>query len=454
MRNLISAVTTRGKPPVAYAPRGAGFSSQLVSTFARSTQLAQMKRNPTVFAVVNSLSMAVAKADWKLYRKSATGNEDDRVEIAPDDHAASKLWNNPNGWWSRNRLVRAGQQHQDLTGLTYFVVQRFASAKSIPIGLWPMRPDRVFPVAGDSNTYLRGWIYRGPDGQQVPLDVDQVLEIVTPDPEDPYGGISPVASLLPTLDAARFSQLYARNFYLNDATPGGVIEVPTQLADSEWTAFQKRWAETHKGVDKAHRIAMLENGMVWKTVDPSNRDNQFVESRQDQRDEITEGWAFPKSMLGASNDVNRAIAEANRATFAENLIVGRLDAWKDMLNTNYLSLFGPTGDGVEFDYVSPVPADKLLEAQVQQAISVAVRNLTQAGYDGAAVAEWAELPEDMGWQRPSVSTSTVNGNPDDDQTTAQAADPDDPTPDAPVPAAAFRKRVATNGHTVPSWGAL
>jgi len=451
VRNLISAVTSRGKPPVSYGA-GGPFSVQMVSTYARRTQLEQMARNPTVFAVVNTLSMAVAKADWKLYRKSATGNEDDRVEIAPDNHAASKLWNNPNGWWSRNRFIRAGEQHQELTGLTYVVVQRFRSARSIPIGLWPMRPDRVFPVAGDSNTYLQGWIYRGPDGQQVPLDVDQVLEIVTPDPMDPYGGISPVSALLPTLDAARFSQIYARNFYLNDATPSGVIEVPTKLGDTEWNQFQKRWAETHKGVDKAHRIAMLENGMTWRTVDPSNRDNQFVESRQDQRDEITEGWAFPKSMLGASNDVNRAVAEANRATFAENLVVPRLDAWKDMLNTNYLPLFGPTADGVEFDYVSPVPADKLLEAQVNQAIAMALRNLVQAGFDGTAAAEFLGLPQ-MAWERPAVATSTANGNPDD-ETAAQAADPDDPTPDAAVPAAAFRKRLATNGHAVKSWGAL
>jgi HK97 family phage portal protein len=452
MRNLISSVVSRGKPPVPYSAGGA-FSHQLVSTYARRTMLEQMTRNPTVFAVVNTLSMAVAKADWKLYRKSTTGNDDDRVEIAPDAHAASKLWSNPNGWWSRNRLVRAGEQHQELTGLTYFVVQKYKSTNSIPIGLWPMRPDRVFPVAGDSSNYLQGWIYRGPDGSQTPLRVDEVLEIVTPDPMDPYGGISPVASLLPTLDAARFSQLYARNFYLNDATPGGVIEVPTKLSDPEWTSFQKRWAETHKGVDKAHRIAMLENGMAWKTVDPSNRDNQFVESRQDQRDEITEGWAFPKSMLGASNDVNRAVAEANRATFAENLVVPRLDAWRDMLNTNYLPLFGPTADGIEFDYVSPVPADKLLEAQVNQALSVAVRNLVQVGYDGDAVAEWADLPE-MTWERPAVATAPENGSPDDQETAADAADPDAPEPNGAVPAAAFRKRLATNGHPVPSWGAL
>lgn len=451
MRNLISAaaggMAGATKPPVAYSA-GGPFSALLMSTYSKRAQLEQMGRNSTVFAVVNSLSMAVAKAKWHLYRSAPSGKDEDRTEITGDQHAALRLWNNPNGWWSQNRLIRAGEQHQDLTGLTYFVVQRSKVMRSLPIGLWPMRPDRVFPVPGDSSSFLAGWIYRGPDGEQVPLKVDEVLEIVTPDPMDPYGGISPVQALLPTLDASRFRQLYDRNFYLNDATPGGIIEMPTKLSDPDWQKFQQRWADTHKGVDKAHRIAMLEQGMKWVTVDQSNRDMQFIELRQDARDEITEAWAYPKSMLGASNDVNRAVAEANRATFAENLVVPRLDAWRDMLNHNYLPLFGVTAQGLEFDYDNPVPEDKLLTAQVNQAASQALLNAVNAGYDGAAILEWLGLPA-MQWERPTVTTSTAAPAPDDDQTAAQR-DPDDPTPD--VPAAAFRKRLATNGHHLAGWG--
>lgn len=446
MRNLISAAANAlsgaQKPPVAYSAGGA-FSMGLVSTYARRTQLEQMGRNPTVFAVVNSLSMAVAKAGWHLYRKAASGKDEDRQEITT--HAALNLLNNPNGWWSRNRLIRSGQQHQDLTGLTYFVVQRSKVLRSLPIGLWPMRPDRVFPVPGDTNTYLVGWVYRGPNGEQVPLEPDEVLEIVTPDPMDPYGGISPVQALLPTLDAARFQQMYNRNFYLNDATPGGIIEVPTFLSDTQWNTFQRRWAETHKGVDKAHRIAMLEQGMKWVTVDPSNRDMQFTETRQDQRDEITEAWAYPKSMLGASNDVNRAIAEANRATFAENLVVPRLDAWRDMFNTNYLPMFGATAQGLEFDYDNPVPEDKLLTAQIDEAVSNALRNAVAAGFDGAAILEWLNLPA-MDWSKPVAPTpaSPRAGRQQD-------GDGQDQPGDTP-PAAAFRKGLATNGHAVAGWG--
>jgi hypothetical protein len=183
-------------------------------------------------------------------------------------------------------------------------------------------------------------------------------------------------------------------------------------------------------------------------VDPSNRDNQFVESRQDQRDEITEGWAFPKSMLGASNDVNRAVAEANRAQFAENLVVPRLDAWRDMLNHNFLPLFGSTAQGIEWDYVNPVPADKLLEAQVNQALGMAMYNAQRAGYDGNDILNWLGLPE-MTWEAPAPPVAP--GAADEP---LAGDDQDQADPNGQVPAAAFRKRLATNGHKVSSWGAL
>lgn len=449
MRNLISSLSS-GKAPVSYSPNGR-LSTALVSTYNIRTQLEQMRRNPTVFAVVNTLSRGVAKAQWQLWRSAASGKPEDRVQVT--SHAALNLLGDPNKFFTPHRLVRSGEQHQLLTGRTYFVVQRSPVMRSMPIGLWPMRPDRVTPVP-DTTSFLGGWIYTGPNGERVPLAVDEVLSIVTPDPMDPYGGISPVASLLPTLDATRFAQEYTRNFYINDASPGGIIQAPTQLSDLQFDQFQKRWTETHKGVDKAHRIAILENGMQWTAVGANQRDMQFVEQRQDNRDEITEAWAFPKSMLGASDDVNRAIAEANRATFAEQLIVPELDAWKDMYNHDYLPLFGATAGGLEFDYVNPVPEDKLLQAQVNQAVSYALKLAIDAGVDAHDVMEWLGLPK-MGYNAPVMPTPTSlpPGTTPPDGGPAEAKPPRQPWEDDGPGARNASRRVLTNGHRV-SWGAL
>jgi hypothetical protein len=70
-----------------------------------------------------------------------------------------------------------------------------------------------------------------------------------------------------------------------------------------------------------------------------------------------EAFGIGKTMLGITEAVNRATSEAAEVIFAKWLIVSRLDRIKGALNTNYLPLFGPLGEGVEFDYRSPVPED-------------------------------------------------------------------------------------------------
>jgi hypothetical protein len=62
-------------------------------------------------------------------------------------------------------------------------------------------------------------------------------------------------------------------------------------------------------------------------------------------------------MLGLSEEVNRATAQAAEYVFGKWLIVPRLERIKQALNDEFLPLFGPTTKGLEFDYESPVDDD-------------------------------------------------------------------------------------------------
>ena len=62
-----------------------------------------------------------------------------------------------------------------------------------------------------------------------------------------------------------------------------------------------------------------------------------------------------KVMTGVTDDVNRANAQTGEEVFASWKVAPRLDRWRDVLNTQFLPLFGSAGEGVEFDYVFPQP---------------------------------------------------------------------------------------------------
>jgi HK97 family phage portal protein len=390
MRSLVGALADglRGKSPVPYVARGAGrWGAQFYRTDAEA-QMRAMGSVGTLFAIVNRTSNATALVEWKLWRKAKSGLPEDRTEVT--SHAALDLWKKPNPFMPRQEFVETFQQHVDLTGEGWWVVVRHPRA-TVPLEMWPVRPDRMLPIP-DPEKFLAGYMYMGPGGERIPLELGQVIQLRMPNPLDPYRGMGPVQSVLADLDATRYSAEWNRSFFLNSAEPGGIIEVPNVLGDDEFDQLRDRWNEQHRGVANAHRVAILEHG-VWKDRKLSQRDMQFVELRDVSSKVIREAFGISKSAIGDFEDINRASALAAKAWFAEQITIPRLERIKAALNADLLPLFGATAQGLEFDYCDPVPADPEIEAKTLETKARAAAALIDAGAYGPEVMSALGLPE-------------------------------------------------------------
>ncbi|MFG2913347.1 phage portal protein [Kitasatospora sp. NPDC048298] len=374
--------------PVPLAPtRSSGFPTSWGQPSGMTAQMRAMGSVGTLFSIVNRTSTSAAQVEWKLYRKPTKPGVE-RTEVT--SHAALDLWNKPNPFMPRTEFVEVEQQHIDLTGEGWWVIARDPRSP-IPLELWPVRPDRMDPVPSPTN-HLAGYIYTGPDGEKIPLGLDEVIQLRMPNPLDPYRGMGPVQSILTDLDATRYSAEWNRNFFLNSAEPGGIIEVPNILGDAEFDQLRMRWNEQHRGVAAAHRVAILEAGR-WVDRKFTQRDMQFAELRSVSRDVIREAYGMPAFALGEVADVNRATADASRVWFAEQMTVPRLERFRSALNFDLLPLFGPTAVGLEFDYCSPVPDDEEAENAEMTAKVNAVVALVGAGFDPAAACAAIGLPD-------------------------------------------------------------
>jgi HK97 family phage portal protein len=389
-RTLLGALLNRTatSTPVPFAPRTARHAFGYAGRRDAVAQMAAMGSVGTLFSIVNRTSNATSQVDWKLYRKAKSGRAEDRVEVT--SHAALDLWQKPNGFMPRQEFVEASQQHIDLTGEGWWVIAQHERVK-LPLELWPVRPDRITPVP-DPETFLAGYMYTSPDGQQIALDLDQVIQLRMPNPLDPYRGMGPVQSILSDLDATKYSAEWNRNFFLNSAEPGGIIEVPNALSDPDFDQLRMRWNEQHRGVANAHRVAILEHGK-WVDRKFTQRDMQFAELRGVSRDVIREAFGIPAFALGEVADVNRATAEASKTWFAEMLTVPRLERIKAALNHDLLPLFGATAKGLEFDYCDPVPPDVETEAAQLTARANAAEALRRAGWDPDDILSAVGLPD-------------------------------------------------------------
>jgi len=355
--------------------------------------------NGTLFQIVNRTANATAAVDWKLWRSAPSGKDEDRVEVTR--HAALTVLNKPNPFMTRQEFVESFQQHLDLTGEADWVIGRVRGMAS-PMELWPVRPDRITPVP-DPKRFLSGYVYRSPDGEQVPLDTDEVIQLRMPNPGDPYRGLGPVQTVLTNIDSARYSAQWNRNFFLNSAEPGGIIEVPDMLGDDEFRTLRDRWNEQHRGVAQSHRVAILEAGK-WVDRKYTQRDMQFEELSRLDREVIREAFGYPKPMLGTVEDVNRANAEAAEVMFARWLLVPRLERIKGALNADFLPMFGTTAQGLEFDYCNPVPADREADASELTAKVNGAVALVGAGFAAEDACATVGLPV-MRWTAQVVTSA-------------------------------------------------
>lgn len=400
MKSLFGGlVDSLNKAPVSYTPRyGTGLSQMLLGGSSRGNPEAQMRAMGnvgTLHAIISRITTATSLARWRLWKKAASGLDEDRTEITK--HLALDIWNKPNPFFTRPLFVETTQQHVELVGETEWLVARNPVMRSLPLELWPVRPDRITPVP-DPTEFLKGWVYSGPDGEKVPLQVDEVIQLRLPNPLDPYRGLGVVQSILVDLDSTRYSAEWNRNFFLNSAEPGGVVELDRRLSDPEWEEMNARWNEQHKGVANAHRVAMIEQGK-WVNRTFTMRDMQFSELRGVSREVIREAFGFPKPLLGSVDDVNRANAEAGEVVFARWLIVPRLERIKEALNTQFLPMFGTSASGLEFDYDEIVPADREADNAEMTAKANAVKTYIDTGFDPAEVCEFLEVPE-MKFEKP------------------------------------------------------
>lgn len=369
----------------------------------------------TIFSIVSLYATSCARPAWQMFEQD---NQDHNRYTTRDEgsdqrrqifmHPALALWKKPNPFWSRFRLKELLQTYLDLTGEAYIVVQRDPRSP-MPTGLWSVRPDRMEPVP-DSVNYLAGYIYTSPDGRErIPLRTDEVIAVLYPNPYDPYHGLGPVQSVLVDIDAFRYSAEWNRNFFINSAEPGGIIEVDHELEEDEWHNLMERWREGHRGVARAHRVAVLEAGQKWVPNMNTARDMDFGNLRNISRDIFREAFRMHKVMLGVSDDVNRANAQTGEEVFSSWGVVPRLDRWRDAIQDQYLPLFGTLGAGYDLDYITPVPPNREQDNQELIAKSQAALFLSQAGFAKADIPRIVGLP-DMGVE-PAAASSGVPALP-------------------------------------------
>jgi len=296
---------------------------------------------------------------------------------------------NPEMTWSQ--MIKATQSYLELYGKEYWHLVRSESGKKI-LEIWPLNPTRVTPKVDSDNMVVNYEVNNGKE--KITLDTSEIIPFWSFDPTTNHGGIGPVAAAENTLDIDYFSQSWNRNFFENSAMPGGIISTSQILEDEQYERLLKEWQARHQGEDNAHRVALLDAGMAFSRISLSPEEMQFGQQRKDIRDEILGIFRVPKSLLGITEDVNRANAEASEYMFSKYVVKPKMQSIVDVMNEWLLPAFELKFGEYRFELIDPVPENReLARLQTETDIKNGIMTINEVRADrGLAPVDGGDIP--------------------------------------------------------------
>lgn len=250
-----------------------------------------------VYACIRILAETVASLPLPIYQRLPDGGK----RRAVDHPLYTILHDQPNGEMSSFEFREVLMAHLLLWGNAYAEIERTQGGRVA--GLWPLRPDRMQVVRVDGDL---GYAYRQNEKEApVGLAAANVLHLRGLG-GDGIVGYSPIELMRRPIGLAMATEKFGSKFYSNSARPGLILTHPGVLGDEAYNNLLSSWETRHQGLDNAHRIAILEEGMSVEQVGIPPQDAQYLETRKFQVTEIARMYRVPPHML----------ADLERATFS------------------------------------------------------------------------------------------------------------------------------------------
>ena len=261
---------------------------------------------------------------------------------------------------TKHQLLEITQSHLELDGNAFWLLARDGLGAVREI--WALRPDKVTIVQSAENSLLVGeYIYKRKDGGKIHLPAEDVLHFSDFNSEGDYPfpvrGVGRVQAASLAIDTNNFSREWNRVFFQNSAIPNILLKTEASLDPDGFAQLQEKFKQSFQGLAKAHKPMILEGGLEIEKLDQTQKEMDFVEQLKSSRDEILGIFRVPKSILGITEDVNRANAEASIFTFMRGTIEPKMQAIVDTLNEFLLSKFNDT-ENLFFAFTSPVPENR------------------------------------------------------------------------------------------------
>jgi len=298
-----------------------------------------------VYTVVSALAQTVSTMPFRISRGDRSG--ENIVTSGP----VVDLFNRPHPYLNRFRFWEFLVTWYCLRGETFIVAldqsgnvlpiqkppsaPQIANQKSQIKNLLVLNPDQLRHVV--EGFELVGWRFTASplSSPLPPMDLlpEEVIHDALPNLYLFWRGLSPLSVAMLAAQTDYASAQFMKGLMLNNADTGVIVRTYQQLSPEQREQVMAALRARKTGAGCADHPLLLWGGAEIVQPSLSSADMQFMDNRKMNRQEICAAlFRMPQTMVGFTENANRAIAESERLNFIENSVTplcARLEAALD-----------------------------------------------------------------------------------------------------------------------------
>lgn len=288
---------------------------------------ATVQQIPEVYDCLQVIAQTIASLPLVTYRKLRDGGKE-----RTDDHPVADLLHH-----RPNDLATAYEFRHQMTWDLCLHRNAFAEIKEGQRGpidqLVRLDPQTIWVIKVDG-----GHVYeiREANGNRRRLVPEQVFHLRAPPvTSDNLLGRSLIEDGRHTFARALALQDFARRFFENDATPGGIVEVSGRFTPEQAQEFKRKWQGQFTGRNR-HKVAVLDSNAKFSPIDIQNDKAQFIETYREVSLQCLRFWRMPPHKVGILDKATFSNIEQQSLEFVTDTLMPWIVAWEQAIRRDLI----------------------------------------------------------------------------------------------------------------------
>jgi HK97 family phage portal protein len=348
------------------APGGAKGYVDVVPQSSQPLGAKQPTNYQTLYRIYKQESWIRACVDAWRRTGTASGWEIVPVDQKNVDSNQEKLlldfFNYPNPDETMNDILDGIFTDLGIYGNAYIEVVR--GADDLPKEVWNLDATSM-RVKYDDHGYVVNYI-QNLGSNKVIFEPEEVLHFRLGSKGSTQYGMSPIETLISTVDTDLKAQIYTRKYFENFGSPKGLFKMKN--ATPEQVRRNRLYLATQvAGIENAHRNLMLEGDVDYSVISSEFKDTQSLEVRKFLRDEMMAVYGVPPSKISIieSGNIGGGTGKSQDDTFNKETIYPLQNKISAKINLQLIRLLFGIED-YRLQFVRQNEEDELQKAKVRQ----------------------------------------------------------------------------------------